>query len=565
MNAPHPCDQLRGPTLRRICRGEGVTAEVRERYLRLWFKDGRIDCAPLEAAGLGCNPDQAHVVRHVASTDCGCARRKARLNAILPGAGDLVESVASATGVKALVDGWSDNRLEALCDDLIDRTEIVVKSFRRHAALRRFVESVKRHYPAIRVRIVDDSFPDQIGNDTLEMLAQLPGVTVTITPHDIGLPAGRNVGIRESEAEFVVICDDDFVFTCETNLAAMLLPIHEGHVDLCGGLVRMDGKTAQNWQGRFAFKDRIDGKRDLHLYAITPETSPVEELAGYTFRRSDITFNFFAARRSVLVANPYDEQFRITNEHLDSFLTWWQAGVRVAFTPDCICGHRHETSDEYKRLRNRSHAGKLSTKWKLGGRHLCPRTTYTGIPAAEEIGPMPSPTKPNLIVLTIGRSGSSILTKMLMAAGWNCPRADEEFAEHVQARTLNSQTIAGRTFDATAAASILNGMPAPWVLKDPRFTWTLRHWKPLLEPYRPTLVYIVRDMESVEESFRRQKWGHDGRDGYEFSGVPLAKQRQWCDNYFDGWPWGKIRVEYEQLHAALRLFDVSRGSVRESS
>src|SRR5436189_4944448 len=115
--------------------------------------------------------------------------------------------------------------------------------------------------------------------------------------------------------------------------------------------------------------------------------------------------------------------------------------------------------------------------------------------------------KPNVVILTIGRCGSSVLTKMMLEAGWKCPRADDEFSEHRDLRAINSRVVVGAPFPVAEAQSVVDALPAPWVLKDPRLSWTLKHWQPLLEKATPSLVLITRDLQAVAESFRRQKWG----------------------------------------------------------
>jgi hypothetical protein len=169
--------------------------------------------------------------------------------------------------------------------------------------------------------------------------------------------------------------------------------------------------------------------------------------------------------------------------------------------------------------------------------------------------------KPNVLILTIGRCGSSVMAKMMMQAGWKCPRADEEFGEHQDVREINRAVMRGTPFPTDEARRIIDAMESPWVLKDPRLAWTLKHWQPLMADAKPSLVMLTRDLISVSESFRRQKWGKDGPNGYEFLGVTLARQEEWCRTYFESWPWGRLHFEYEQLHAAMRLFDVSRGDI----
>lgn len=40
---------------------------------------------------------------------CGCDKRKAWLNSVVPGAGDLVEAITTATGIKRLVQGPTES------------------------------------------------------------------------------------------------------------------------------------------------------------------------------------------------------------------------------------------------------------------------------------------------------------------------------------------------------------------------------------------------------------------------------------------------------------------------
>ena len=52
-------------------------------------------------------PTRAVPVQSAATQEkpCGCDKRKAWLNSVVPGAGDLVEAITTATGIKRLVQG----------------------------------------------------------------------------------------------------------------------------------------------------------------------------------------------------------------------------------------------------------------------------------------------------------------------------------------------------------------------------------------------------------------------------------------------------------------------------
>ena len=109
-------------------------------------------------------------------------------------------------------------------------------------------------------------------------------------------------------------------------------------------------------------------------------------------------------------------------------------------------------------------------------------------------------TRPNVVVLGVGHSGTSILTRMMAAAGWDAADADEDFAECVWIRDANMRLIRTGEFDAAANYQRLQKMPQPWVFKDPRFVHTLHYWLPLFAELEqpPVLVRIQRDANDVK-------------------------------------------------------------------
>lgn len=271
----------------------------------------------------------------------------------------------------------SDPAYLSLAENLLESTAIIVKSFQRHAALLRFVQSVREFYPRIPIHVADDSFENIRGTNSIaDQVKQIPGVHWHAMPFDSGLPAGRNLAISQANTKYVVLCDDDFVFTAETDLSAILLPLVQCNIDLCGGLVRMDGENAQNWCGMLKFTSSPFGEKNI---VMEPPSTPVENCGGIRLRRCHVTYNFFAAKRQMLLDYPYDEQFKISSEHLDSFMTWWQARKRIAFTIDCICSHSHEGAAEYKAKRNRRSFGDLLKKWGLAKRLTGGITKFPGV------------------------------------------------------------------------------------------------------------------------------------------------------------------------------------------
>lgn len=64
----------------------------------------------------GCSPEEPQLVELVDPLkkpdrdDCGCSRRKAKLNSKVTGLGDLVERFTTVTGLKRLVNWWYQRR-----------------------------------------------------------------------------------------------------------------------------------------------------------------------------------------------------------------------------------------------------------------------------------------------------------------------------------------------------------------------------------------------------------------------------------------------------------------------
>jgi hypothetical protein len=165
----------------------------------------------------------------------------------------------------------------------------------------------------------------------------------------------------------------------------------------------------------------------------------------------------------------------------------------------------------------------------------------------------------DIVYLTVGSSNSSVITRMIAALGWHLgdvpasgPRA--EFAEHDGVHWINRAVTRGRRpFDAKRAAAVLAALPRPWCLKDPKFCETLAHWRPLFGPYRPLLLWVTKDPAYVRASYARRWPG-------EFAAAYADKRLAMCQRHFAAWPWAKLKLDVDQIAAAVSLFDPARSA-----
>lgn len=163
----------------------------------------------------------------------------------------------------------------------------------------------------------------------------------------------------------------------------------------------------------------------------------------------------------------------------------------------------------------------------------------------------------NILMLTIGRTGSTILTRMLGKLGWNLPSDVDEYAEPVAIREINDRLILGLPVCAEDLHAATSTLESPWVAKDPRFVRTLGEWKPHFEG--AMLLWLTRDLQDVECSLRRAGWGKSTSRGVTVRGETLSEIDVRCGHIFEEWDGPKMKLAYEDLKGAISLFDVGRG------
>lgn len=361
-----------------------------------------------------------------------------------------------------------------------------------------------------------------------------PGWTIDVEDTGGNLSAGRNRLVERCQTPYFLLLEDDFEVTGESrieSLASVLQTDSDVGV-VCGGL------RHKPW-------DKIDAyATNLRLHRGRMEVSDSREDWETTgraiYRKCDMGYNFFLARTQVLRDCPWDEHLEL-HEHAAWFWDLKQQGRwRVSYSPGCVAWHwKDRPSEEYSQQRSRT---KKFTP-VLQERYGFSKVGYDPDPAP--------PAKPNVIVLGVGNSNTTITTRQLEALGWNLGDADEQFAESESVRACNHELPIGEEFSEAAAkkaAKALDALPQPWAIKDPRFCDRMASWLPLLAPYKPLLLWVEKDRAAVAESFRRR-------------GAPttaIDRRQQSAQRVYDAYPWAKLRINAGDIAAAVSLFDLER-------
>jgi len=175
--------------------------------------------------------------------------------------------------------------------------------------------------------------------------------------------------------------------------------------------------------------------------------------------------------------------------------------------------------------------------------------------------------KKNVIILTAGLAGSSVLTALLSKAGYwvgdaTIKKVDYDTWENAEVVELNSKIFQETGFQEdwtmvyrpefisriTQQADNLDPKPfldfiekcsrhQPWVWKDPRFWLTIRHWRRFLDLSNLCFLVIRRDGMQywISTTIRRQvqTFGHSRRYSESVHGSLLDFLRQEQASYVD--------------------------------
>lgn len=415
---------------------------------------------------------------------------------------------------------------------------VVIKSFLRPQCLYACYKSIRMFYPDIPIVIVDDS---GYWNEIFEEISNDDNVDFVQIEFDSGLSKGRNVGVSRVKTEFFVLCDDDFIFIEDTKIEDLIKPLSK--YDICGGLVASPHEYGfvQRWTGKFSFDDKY-----IRLEQGSKDPIYFDDVVVYD---TDLTLNFFAARTSVIQKHPWDDSFKVSREHLDSFLNWYFAGVKCCWTPNVICGHIKSKPSDYFQYRDRPYHDTFINKWgkdsKVKSFINMPMIYQNPDDIINKI--FPHNNKNNIIITGTGRSGTTIVTKMLGKMGWNLGNVDDKYYEHQEILNLCNEPL-----DKNKAKKVIDGLKKPWVIKQPRFCDNWDEWKEVINCNENSLIIIERNTDDVLASLYKAGWNLDTEEATR--NFVLNRKRN-SRTIFEEWNGFKLIINYEDLKQAINLWE----------
>ena len=244
---------------------------------------------------------------------------------------------------------------------------VAFATIERPQVVQRLVLSVRKHFPDLPIYVADQSRHV----DAILPFYEANKVTLLRMPYDIGVTASRNRLAREVKEDYLILCDDDFVFGPETSFAEAI-SILEADPDLAvvgGRLFDLyeDEEFVRNWEIFLQYDPKQKILFSIPIYDLAPK---VREVGGVRYYLCDAVLNFAVFRRSVFSAGvQWDERFKSNGEHEDFYLNLkLNTQFKVAHLPTMVARHHHpEIYLVYRgRLRERNEGWKLFLeKWGL--------------------------------------------------------------------------------------------------------------------------------------------------------------------------------------------------------
>jgi (N-acetylneuraminyl)-galactosylglucosylceramide N-acetylgalactosaminyltransferase len=228
----------------------------------------------------------------------------------------------------------------------------VIKTICRPESLRRLLLSIRDFYPDLRILIADDS-PEPYPEVAREID---PTIQYHVLPTDAGAGESYNRLMEFVTTEHVLMLDDDFELSGETDLVLMEDLLYLSEIDLLGGRIFQPDGTEHNYEFNLSLNDDI-------MYCHTVKRSPIEVM------RCDTVLNFWMARTEAVKVVGWDDRQKIMR-HLDFFFRTNKGKLKVGFTPQVGINHFPAMNDEYLQYRHgaervQEHIVYFLEKWGL--------------------------------------------------------------------------------------------------------------------------------------------------------------------------------------------------------
>ncbi|MBC6446843.1 glycosyltransferase family 2 protein [Actinokineospora xionganensis] len=219
-----------------------------------------------------------------------------------------------------------------MTDSRLPRVSAIVLAWKSEPWLRRSVTALLGSEKVdLDVVLVDNGCTD----DDVEVLAQLPGVTVVRPGRNLGYSGGNNAGVAVADGDYVALINGDAIVEPNT-IARLVEELARPEVGIAAAGVRLaENPALLNSSGNL-----------VHVLGISwvgglgePETRTAPtEVAGA------MGAGLVTSREHWDRLGGFFEQYFAYHEDADLSIRTWRLGLKVVNVPDAVVVHRYEFS-----------------------------------------------------------------------------------------------------------------------------------------------------------------------------------------------------------------------------
>eukprot|EP01116_Phalansterium_solitarium_P017226 TRINITY_DN4181_c1_g1_i2.p1 TRINITY_DN4181_c1_g1~~TRINITY_DN4181_c1_g1_i2.p1 ORF type:complete len:606 (+),score=199.92 TRINITY_DN4181_c1_g1_i2:228-2045(+) len=216
----------------------------------------------------------------------------------------------------------------------------------------KLIDSIRVYYPNVKISVADSSAPAE------DWSQGLTNVDVYFLPFDAGAAAGRNLLLLTAKTKYVLLLDDDFIFTADTRLEPVLAIMEGSDYDILGGRLWTGSRYMTNnfliWEDAKTHGHPVILKCvDMFYYRHSVNNLGKDaETDDWEVLDTDGVSPLFIARRDTVADILYDNNLKLGEQ---SEFFWRAKGrLKIGYTPQFTVLHEKRPADStYRRYRDR--------------------------------------------------------------------------------------------------------------------------------------------------------------------------------------------------------------------
>ena len=233
------------------------------------------------------------------------------------------------------------------CDIIPNCITLITKTRFRLTTVAHMIQSFRKQYPSTSVIVADDfnpKYPSQYNASSPWVnVYQYGRGNVTYVQTEEGISQGRNVALRLATTKYVLLVDDDVLFTNKTDISTMLRLLERTDASIVGGTYENAGNFDSVLRVHQANNSlSIGWYNGIYYQSLDP-------LAQCYV--TDCVQNFFLFNRAhIMTAGAWDKIFQVY-EHKEFFQAMRDRGIKVLYCPNITVIHDKSVSDNLRKER----------------------------------------------------------------------------------------------------------------------------------------------------------------------------------------------------------------------